>query len=226
MTHPRGMTIFWNRQTWKILRQTNMYINVYSEADKHETLTRDLTRSRVTRLIHIWHAVFTCDIPHSHVTRLIRSWHDSSTRYYHILRQTTKYSVWHDSFTHDIIHPHVTWLIHIWHALSTRDMPYSRVTWPIHWWLDSSTWYDYTLRQTTKYSAWHDSFTHDIIHPHVTWLIHMWHAWFTRDRGRRRISHWKWTLSFVPRKLRYPPKKRSFQFSPILAFWGGVIRGR
>jgi len=46
------------------------------------------------------------------------------------------------------------------------------------------------------------------------------------ERGRRRISHWKWKLSFVPRKLKYPPEKLSFQFSPILAFRGGVIRGR
>ena len=45
-------------------------------------------------------------------------------------------------------------------------------------------------------------------------------------RGQRRRSHWKWKISFVPWKLRYPPEKLSFQFSPILAFGGGVIRGR
>jgi len=49
---------------------------------------------------------------------------------------------------------------------------------------------------------------------------------FDKIRGRRRISHRKWKLSVVPRKLRYPPEKLSFQFSPILAFGGGVIRGR
>ena len=31
---------------------------------------------------------------------------------------------------------------------------------------------------------------------------------------------------FVPRKLRYPPKKLRFQVLKILAFGGGVIRGR
>ena len=47
-----------------------------------------------------------------------------------------------------------------------------------------------------------------------------------RDRERRRISHWKWKLRFVLRKLRHPPKKLRFQFLKILAFGGGVIRGR
>jgi len=46
------------------------------------------------------------------------------------------------------------------------------------------------------------------------------------DWGRRRISHWKWKLTFVPRKLRYPPEKLSFQFSPILAFTGLILRKR
>jgi len=44
------------------------------------------------------------------------------------------------------------------------------------------------------------------------------------DGGRRRISHWKWKLSYVPQKLRYPPKKMFFQFSPILAFTGLFLR--
>jgi len=42
-------------------------------------------------------------------------------------------------------------------------------------------------------------------------------------RERRRISHWKWKLSFVPRTLRYPLEKSSFQFSPNFGFRGGPV---
>jgi len=42
----------------------------------------------------------------------------------------------------------------------------------------------------------------------------------TTHREWRRISHWKWKLRFLPRKLWYPPKKLRFQFLKILAFTG------
>jgi len=44
-------------------------------------------------------------------------------------------------------------------------------------------------------------------------------------RERRRISHSNWKLKFVPRILRYPPEKLSFQFPLNSGLGGGVIRG-
>jgi len=44
-------------------------------------------------------------------------------------------------------------------------------------------------------------------------------------RERRRISHWNWKLSFVPRILRYSPEKLTFQIPLNSELGDGVVRG-
>jgi len=119
-------------------------------------------------LIHIWFGPFTYDVTHSRVTWLICMWHDSFT-YTPFLRtgllhiQVNVQHKWHDSFMFDMTHSYVTWPIYTWHDSFTRDMTHSHLR--------------YSWEQDYCTFRWIFS-TRDMTNPYVTWLIHVCHDLF------------------------------------------------
>jgi len=113
-------------------------------------------------------------------------------------------------YTYTVVMAHV-WMSHATHI---------HVSCNAYTWIMAHVWMSHGTRMNESCYTYTWVMAH-VWMSHGTHILESWHTYewvmlriyMSHGRERRRRSHWNWKLRIVPRILRYPPEKLSFQFS-------------